>query len=36
MRFESIPDIDDYVLSDKEVSEIKAVVNAWLAVNPIE
>jgi len=36
MRFESIPGIDDYVLSDREVSEIKAVVKAWLTVNHIE
>jgi hypothetical protein len=36
VRFESSPTIEDYELSDREISEIKNVVNAWLAVNNIE
>ena len=36
IRFESIPGIDDYILSNREVSEIKNVVKDWLAVNKIQ
>lgn len=36
LRFESTPQVDDYILSDREVSEIKNVVEAWLAVNHID
>ena len=36
LRFESSPAIDDYILSEREISEIKTVVNAWVAVNHIE
>lgn len=36
LRFEASPGINDYVLTDREISEIKNVVNAWLAVNNIQ
>lgn len=36
LRFESTSQIDDYILSAREVSEIKNVVDGWLSVNKIE
>jgi hypothetical protein len=36
LRFESVPGIPDYELSNREIKEIRAVVKDWLAVNKIQ
>jgi hypothetical protein len=35
LHFESLPAIDDHILSSREISEIETVLKDWLAVNKI-